>query len=450
MARITRSRRLFAVSTACLPLAAVLSACGSSSSNSSSQTLVIAEWTNPAAVAQTEKVDALFEQQHPGVKIKLQSAPTAANAWPTLQNSLLASKGVDLLAQFPPTPKAFPPASIGIKPTGTAALIASGQFLDLSKQPFMQRFDPAAQKYANGYNGGVYALMTAEYVNTTGLFYKKDLLAKYGIPIPTTFGEFIGDLQTLKSNGITPIYVAGKDGYQNIVWAGIINQLMMQDKPASDAASVYQQRAQDFWSGTQSWDSPLYQDAAKRYEQVMSYIEPSAGGVPAQTAPGNWAVQGNDFPFFVDGSYDGNTIAKASPQLNFGFMAIPGTETAAWNRPALAPDLSWAVPVWAKHQQLALEWLDLFTQQSNYTDWLKATGSLSAEPAVPTPSLSWTDWLTSHVSEGYPSASQPWIPSTFPKISGGPDLTKMQPIGSQSPTDALKQSADAYRSAPRS
>ena len=447
MARNTRPSRLIAVLAASASLAAGLTACGGSSGSSSTDTLVIAEWTNPAAVAQTKAVDALFEQQHPGVHIQLQTAPTAANAWPTLQNSLLASKNVDVLAQFPPTPKAYPPASTGLKPTGTAALIASGQFMDLSKQPFMQRFDQSAQQYAMGYQNGVYGVMTAEYVNNTGLFYKKDLLAKYNLSVPTTFPEFVNDLKTLKSNGITPVFVAGKDNYQNIVWAGIINQLLMQDQPASSAAAVYAQRAQAFWSGTQSWDSPLYQNAAQRYEQVMTYVEPSASGVPAQTAPGVWAVQSNDFPFFVDGSYDGNTIATANPQLNFGFMSIPGTDNAAWNRPALAPDLSWAVPVWAKHQQLALEWLDLFTQQSNYAAWVKATGSLSTEPAVSTPALSWTDWLTAHVSQGYPSATQPWIPTGAPKSAGGPTLTAMQPFGSQSPADALAASAKAYHAA---
>jgi raffinose/stachyose/melibiose transport system substrate-binding protein len=447
MARKIRPSRLVALATASASLTIGLTACSTSSSSSPADTLVIAEWTNPAAIAQTKVVDALFEQQHPGVHIQLQNAPTAANAWPTLQNSLLASKNVDVLAQFPPTPKAYPPASTGLKPTGTAALVASGQFMDLSKQPFMQRFDQTAQQYAMGYQNGVYGVMTAEYVNNTGLFYKKDLLAKYHMSVPTTFGEFIGDLKTFKSNGITPVFVAGKDGYQNIVWAGIINQLLMQDQPAANAAGVYQQRAQSFWSGAQSWDSPLYLDAAQRYEQVMSYIEPSASGVPAQTAPGVWAVQSNDFPFLVDGSFDGNTIATANPQLNFGFFAIPGTDTAAWNRPALAPDLSWTVPVWSKHQQLALEWLDLFTQQSNYAAWVKATGSLSTEPAVPTPSLAWTDWLSAHVAEGYPSATQPWIPTGAPKSAGGPTLTAMQPFGSQSPADALSASAKAYRAA---
>jgi len=114
MAGTIRPRHMFAVLSACATFSVGLTGCSSNSAGSNpAQTLVIAEWTNPAAVAQTQKVDALFEQQHPGVHIQLQTAPTAANAWPTLQNSLLASKNVDVLAQFPPTPKAFRPPRPG-------------------------------------------------------------------------------------------------------------------------------------------------------------------------------------------------------------------------------------------------------------------------------------------------------------------------------------------------
>ncbi|MEY9863437.1 raffinose/stachyose/melibiose transport system substrate-binding protein [Catenulispora sp. GAS73] len=443
-------RRRALVAVAVVPLAAGLAACGSSSGSSGSggsQTLTIAMWTNPAAVAQTQKVDAEFEQQHPGVKIKLQTAPTAANAWPTLWQSLVSAKSVDVLAQFPPTPHSYPPASTGIIPQGTPALVQSGQFVDLSNQPFMKRFDPAAQKYAMGYNNGVYGVMTAEYVNNSGMFYKKDILAKYGLSVPTTYGEFISDLDTLKSKGITPLYVAGKDGYQSIPWFGIMNQLLMQDKPTADAPALWEKRAEDFWSGAQSWNDPVYADTAQRYEKILSYMEPNAAGVPAQSAPGVWAAKTNDFPFFFDGSFDGNTIAQDNPGLNFGFMAMPGTDTASWNRAALAPDLSWVVPTWSKHQTLAMQWLDLFTQPDNYAAWLKATGSISTEPSVPTPTLPWTDWLAAHASEGYPNVQQPWTSTKFPKVAGDIDRTKMQPFGSQTPADALKQAADAYKSA---
>lgn len=445
MARNHRPRRLLAVVAAGATFAAGLSACSSGSSNPA-DTLVIAEWTNPAAIAYTQKVDALFEQQHPGVHIQLQDAPTANNAWPTLQNSLLASKKVDVLAQFAQNPADYPPATVNKKPSGSAALIAAGQFMDLSKQPFMSRFDKSTQQYTMGYKNGIYGVTVAEYVNNTGLFYKKDILDKYGLSVPTTFDEFVNDLKTLKAHGVTPIYVAGKDGYQNIVWAGIINQLLMAGKPSDQAASVYLQRAEAFLNGSQNWNSPLYQEAAQRYEEVMSYIEPGAGGASAQAAAGEWAVQNDNYAFFVDGSYDGNTIATDNPSLDFGFFAIPGTDNASDNRAALAPDLSWTVPTFSKNQKLALEWIDLFTQQAQYSQWLTATGSSSTEPAVPTPSLKWSGWLEANSSKGFINSSQPWIPDGASKEAGGPVLESMQPFGSQSPSDALAQAAKAYTS----
>jgi raffinose/stachyose/melibiose transport system substrate-binding protein len=453
MADRTRTIRPFRVlaATAAGALAATgLTACGGGSgSGSSSTTLVVAEWTNAAAVQETQAIDAAFEKSHPGVKVKLQTAPTTAGAWPALQSSLLASKNVDVLAQFAQAPADYPPDSTKIQNSGTAALVANNQFLDLSSQPFMKRFDLDTQKFAMGYKSGIYGVTTAEYVNNTGLFYKKDLLAKYGLSVPTTFDEFINDLKVLKSKNVSPVFVAGKDGYQAIIWFGIYNQLLMQDKPASAANSLWVERDQQFWQGQQNWNSPLYQEAAQRYEQIMSYIEPNAGGVPAATASGVWASNANDYPFFVDGSYDGNTIATANPSLNFGFFAVPGTDTASWNRPDLAPDLTWTVPTWAKHQQLALEYLDFFTQQTNYAAWVKATGSISTEPTVPTPTLKWTDWLTSHASQGFIGTTLPWLPPSVGSgnPAGGPTLTDTKPFGNDSMSSALDKSAKAYTAA---
>ena len=180
----------------------------------------------------------------------------------------------------------------------------------------MKRFDLSTQQFTTGYKGGVYGVTTAEYVNNTGLFYRKDLMAKYGLSVPTTFDQFIDDLKVLKSKGVIPVFVAGKDGFQSIIWFGIYNQLLLQNQPSPAAGSLWIQRDQQFWQGRQNWNSPVYEEAAQRYEQIMSYIEPDAGGVPAQTAPGVWAASTNDHPFLVDGSYDGNTIATANPSLN--------------------------------------------------------------------------------------------------------------------------------------
>ena len=135
-----------------------------------------------------------------------------------------------------------------------------------------------------------------------------------------------------KSHGITPIFVAGKDGLQAIVLHGIEMQLQMQGKPSSQATKVSEETASAFWNGKENWDSPVFVTAAERYAQIMQYVEPDASGVAQLTAPGVWAAQTDNYPFFVDGSWDGTTIQQANPGLKFGFFTLPGTNDPAANR----------------------------------------------------------------------------------------------------------------------
>jgi raffinose/stachyose/melibiose transport system substrate-binding protein len=319
--------------------------------------------------------------------------------------------------------------------------------MNMANQPFMKYYNPAIARFAAGYRGGIYGVPAAEYVNNAGMWYKKSLLARYGMSVPTTFSQFIADCKVFKAHGITPVFVAGKDGYQNILFAGIYNQLIVKDAPASQSTAISTQNDQAFWKGTRTWTSPVFQTTANEYEQVMKYIEPAAAGVPAQTAPGVWATQANNYPFFIDGSYDGNTITQANPKLDLGFFAFPGTNNATYNRIPLDSDLTWTVPTWAKHKTLAMEWLSLFSQPANYKKWVQATGSLSTQTSVPTPTLKWTDWLTSHMSTSYPALTPPWTPAGAPKDAPEPDTTQMAPIGPTSASNELKDAAKDYKNA---
>jgi raffinose/stachyose/melibiose transport system substrate-binding protein len=441
---MSRLFRPLASGAAAVLAISLLAACSGGGSGSSSQTLSIIEWTNPAAVTYTKQIDALFEKQHPGVNVTLQTAPTAANAWNTLEDSVEQSHNVDLLAQFPAAVTGYAPSYTHITVAGMAALVASHQLLNLKNQPFMKYYDPSTQEAGAGYGSGIYGAVAAEYVNNGAMWYKKSLLDKYGMSVPTTFNQFLSDCQIFKAHGTSCVYVAGKDGYQNILFAGIYNQLIMQGTPSSQANAVSLDRAKAFWNGTQNWTSPVYETAASEYEQVMQYVEPAAAGVSAQTAPGEWAVNTDNYPFFIDGSYDGNTITTANPSLNLGFFAFPGTNNPSWNRVPTIDDLTWTVPVWAKHQKLALEWLALFSQPSNYAGWVKGTGSLSTETSVPTPTLSWTSWLSAHMSDSYAALGSLWVPAAAAVGASEPDTTVMQPIGSVSAAAELQTSAQNY------
>ncbi|SEG53217.1 carbohydrate ABC transporter substrate-binding protein, CUT1 family [Actinacidiphila yanglinensis] len=430
---------------ACLSLG--LTGCSSSSSGGggATTTLTVAEWTNPGAIQFTEQLDAKFEKAHPGVKVKIQQAPTSNGAWGTLWNSLLQSKSVDVLGLAAPTQAGFAPSYTSLKPAGAAALIQAGQLVDLKNEPFMKNYDATEQAAAVGHGGGVYGVMAAQYAAAGAIWYKKDLLAKYHLSVPTTFQEFVDDCAQLKKAGVTPIFVSGKDGMQGGVWQGVENQALMAGKPAADSVKVSDDRADAFWKGTQSWTDPVYQDASARYEQVMKYIEPNAAGVAQLTAPGVWAARANDYPFLLDGSWDGAVIQKANPGLKLGFFTMPGTDTASANRVSLRPDLTWMVPTSAKHRQLAMDWLSMFSQPENYQQWLKLTGSVSTQPAVQNTGLDWMDWLNGHMDGAFQQLANPWVPAGAPLDAAGPDFYKLKPIGGDSVDTILNRSATAYR-----
>jgi raffinose/stachyose/melibiose transport system substrate-binding protein len=440
-----RPRITVTLTAATVCLAGALTGCSSSSGGGgATTTLNVAEWTNPGAIQFTQWLDAKFEQAHPGVKVKLQQAPTSNGAWGTLWNSLLQSKSVDVLALQAPTQAGFAPSYTSLKAQGAAALIQAGQLVDLKNQPFMKNYDRTAQAAAAGHNGGIYGVMAAEYSAAGAMWYKKDLLAKYHMSVPTTFQEFLDDCATLKKAGITPIFVSGKDGMQGGVWQGVENQVLMQGKKPAEAARVGSDRADAFWKGTQSWNDPVYHQTSDRYEQVMKYIEPNAAGVAQLTAPGVWAARTDDYPFLLDGSWDGAVIQQANPKLDTGFFTMPGTDDAAANRLTLKPDLTWVVPTSAKHRTLAMQWLSMFSEPENYQRWLKQTGSVSTQPAL-TNSLPWMDWQNSHMADAFAQLSTPWVPAGAALDAAGPDFYKMTPIGKDSVDTILNRSASVYR-----
>ncbi|WP_157728638.1 ABC transporter substrate-binding protein [Actinopolymorpha singaporensis] len=409
--------------------------------------LVIVQWTNVPAVEVTRKINAAFEKENPGVTVTMRHAPNPNNAYGALVNSQLAAKSVDIVAQFALTPSAFPPKYTEQKPGGFAALVAAGKAVDLTDTGFMKRYEKSQQQYAFGYEGRQYGLMAAQYPAYGGLFYKKALLEKHSVPLPSTWDELIQAFDTLKSKGLTPLFLAAKDGYQMFVWHGILTQTLMAGKRSERAAEVGAARAKAFWQGAATWNDPLYHEVAAKYLKVMQYAQRNASGVSALTAPGVWAVKEDDFPFLIDGTFDAATIVKANPKLDLGFFTMPSSNAAAVNRVVLNPDLSWVVPTSAPNKELAMKWLEFFSREDNYKQWLAATGSNSTQPGVTTTEVPWMDWLNEHQEDACLNVPGPWVPTGAAPEASGPVLADMVPVGRTSANDELRRSADAYAKA---
>ncbi|MCW2915709.1 MAG: sugar transporter substrate-binding protein [Actinomycetia bacterium] len=205
------SRRSFLSAAAVAGLSApLLSACGGGNSDAGSSTgKVTVEWWN---ISTTEPAKSLWASaakeymaQHPDVTIKLV----------TLENEAYKSKMTALTASGK-LPDIFHTWGGGVlKQQVDAGLVKdltsaiapwSGNLTPISLQPYQL-------------DGKTYAVPFD--IGMVGFWYNKALFAKAGITTPpATWAEFLADVKKLKSAGITPIAVAGKDKWPEMYyWA---------------------------------------------------------------------------------------------------------------------------------------------------------------------------------------------------------------------------------------
>jgi raffinose/stachyose/melibiose transport system substrate-binding protein len=204
------SRRSFLSATAVASLSApLLAACGGGSGKSSSTGKVTVEWWNISTTdpAKTQWANAAkaYMAQNPNVTIKLV----------TLENEAYKSKMTALTASGK-LPDIFHTWGGGVLKQQVDAGLAmdltsaiapwSGTLTPLSLQPYQ-------------INGKIYGIPFD--IGMVGFWYNKALFTKAGIKNPpATWSEFLADVGKLKSAGITPIAVAGKDKWPEMYyWA---------------------------------------------------------------------------------------------------------------------------------------------------------------------------------------------------------------------------------------
>lgn len=90
--------------------------------------------------------------------------------------------------------------------------------VDLSSEPWAKSMDPLVSSQAT-VNGKLYGLT---YWDTLGLVwvvnYNKDVFAKNGISVPTTYAELKAAAEKLLAAGIQPIYEPVADGWHHVLW----------------------------------------------------------------------------------------------------------------------------------------------------------------------------------------------------------------------------------------
>lgn len=367
-----RGTRALAIGTAVAAVAVSAAACSSSgSSGNGNSTLKIITWVNPPTITAFKQIDAEFEKANPGIKVTLQTAANVNGPYKTLATQAVNSGSADIITDnfaFQP----LPPHPTQSNETQVQYWGTNGAFASLTGQSFLSRFTKSALA-SQTYKGKTYGLLSGVYQQ--GVFYNKAIFNKYHLTPPTTYNQFISEMNTLKQNNVEPLYTAlGGVGpiYLQFIYNEAIADLWYPGAPGGDLAS-------DLLHGTVKWTDPKFIQAMSEEKTVASYLEPNYTGVPWQDMAGGGDFTSGKAAMELDGTWDLASIHKANPSMQVGFFPLPFSNTAADNQPIIQNDLTFYVASHSKNQAAAMKWLKFFSTPKIYAQYVNTTGISSAE-----------------------------------------------------------------------
>jgi raffinose/stachyose/melibiose transport system substrate-binding protein len=355
-------------------LAACSSTPGSSDSGNEpaahpSGTLKILVSSAPGSDSGFKAVNKAFAAQYPDVKIEFSSI--ANDNYPAARASRLSAGNIDVgLASPVELPSYVPKSNEG----DDARLAKAGGLVDLTKMSFMKNFTPSVLDSIK-FDGKQYTVPTGlSYY--TGVYYNKAIFQKYGLSIPTTWDEFVTLCNTLKSDGVTPLGIGGKDG-----WPAGLN-MMAAVQGMYPTAQDKQDLTKSLWQQKTKLTDPKMEEVLQKTSTMFDYAQQNFAGVAYSSIPSGF-VNGS-FAMTADGTWNETTIAAAAGSgFDFGYFPIPTSDNAADNTVLGGKaELTLSVPSNSKNKGAALAYLKFFSQPKNYESFVKLAGFAPSQPNI--------------------------------------------------------------------
>ena len=359
----------------------VLAACGSNSnegnesknengSNQDKVTLKIIHWQQENINNYIKEFNKRFEEKYPEVKVEYTTVPADATYDQLMQTRMTANDAdiIPLKHSFIGAPQEWTP---GAADPLWKQWIDAGLIADLSEQAFIQNYNATDVKNAMTYNDKVYGVNMGK-VALTGLFYNKDIFAEHNLEVPTTWEEFVNVVETLKSAGVAPIGLGGKD-----VWPINLAVQGLQSSIHEDQLEYIK----GLWTGETKLTDSVHIEILEKAQYIMENTIDGFMGIDYGTLPSLFAS--GRVAMIADGTWDATTIDAANPDLNYGYFPVPGSNNAEDNKSLSGKyDMTWMVVEKSANKEYAIKWLEMLSETENYTEFANAAGFLPTQPNI--------------------------------------------------------------------
>lgn len=190
-------------------------------------------------------------------------------------------------------------------------------YLDLTSSEFLQDFLPSSLEPVT-IDGKIYGV--PEVMHSDGLIYNKTMLEELGLELPQTWDKFLQLCETLKDLGIIPVALDSEWWVPQFIFGSILS--------SNGADSAWTAKLE---TGEAKASHPSFVDAMIKTKQLVTngYV------------PDNWLSlkheQSKDLigkgkaAMIAAGTWDLPSIMERNPDIDIGFMIVPGDERAVPN-----------------------------------------------------------------------------------------------------------------------
>jgi raffinose/stachyose/melibiose transport system substrate-binding protein len=397
-----RTTRTIARTIAAAGLAAAMfsvTACSSgdspdSSSGEPSGELQILVSSAAASDAAFEAVNKDFEAKYPDVKVTFSSVSN--DNYPATKSSRLTAGNVDILVV---KSMIEAPDFASDSASDDVLLGRSGGLVDLTDEPFMKNYSPSVLD-AQAIDDKQYSLPTG-LSYSTGVYYNKKVFADAGLEVPTTWSAFETVMDTLKSHGVTPFGVGGKDTWPaGLAMLGITGGEAPTNQDKHDLAA-------GVWDQSIPLDSGVPLTILQKTQKILENAQPNFSGAGYDEIPAGFAA--GSYAMTVDGTWNSPAILSAvGDSFDVGYFPLPGGDNAEDNANLNGKiELQLGVATSAKNKEAALAWLEFISEPETYTQFIADSGFSPAQPDI-----QGTEFLNSiaQYTENFESAwDQIWV-----------------------------------------
>lgn len=313
----------------------------------------------------------------------------------------------------------------------TQALIDGKYIVPLNGKVNLKSFTDVTLSFISE-NGKTWGVPFANQV--IGIFYNTDIFKKYNLKEPATWDELIQICETLKKNGVTPIFASNKDA-----WTLAMQNAMVSVSYPGEA-----------WlgkltKGQAKFTDPQYVEMLTALNNLKKYYQDgfSANSADEQDVAFSMGQAGMVF----GGIFQNSNWLKTNPDFKFGYFPVPPKSKDVKAKVYVYMDGSYGLYAGSKNQTAALKVLNFAATPAFGKIFSETTGEITAMKGVAMPASKPFLQKCYDYANTQASAYRYWVGSPFD--AGKPSVydllsENMQSmyLGVLTPTDFAKKIQD--------